>query len=117
MGPLVNFQILRPGEHLPAGGERTGERLFAGMHANMIDQLVFCLKGAPIASAFAPKTHVVLAFRAPNMFHRQMGNDFVHAAENPSTGFLRTQWVLIYPHAGHRFIPVIKIFIRTLRFT
>lgn len=110
MSPFVDFQIFRTGKNFAASRKRTRERLFAGMDADVIDQLVFGLKWAPIATAFLPKANVILGLRTSDMFHRQMGDNFVHTSENSAARFFRSQArVLIDPHASHGIIPVISV--------
>lgn len=58
VGALVYFQILRPGEHFAASLERARERFLAGVHPDVVDQLVLGLERPALALATVPEARV-----------------------------------------------------------
>lgn len=79
---LVDLEVLGAGKHFAAGRKRTGERFLAGVHSDVVHQLVFGLKGAPIAGASEPEAGMGGALRASHMIHGQMGDDLLHRVED-----------------------------------
>lgn len=102
MRPLVDLEVLGPGEHLAAAGKRTGEGFLAGVHPDVIDELVLGLEGPAVTRASLPKARVRGALGSAHVLHRQVRHDIVEgveelAAQLPSG----SRRVLVYPHAGH----------------
>lgn len=89
MRPLVDLEVLAAGEDLAAPGEGAGERLFPGVHPDVVHQLVLGLEGSATARTPVPETRVRRALRAPHVLHRQMGHYLVHGVERLATGLPR----------------------------
>lgn len=70
MRPLVDLEVLGPGEHLAAAGERAGERFLAGVHPDVIDELVLGLEGPAVTRASLPEARVRGALRSAHVLHR-----------------------------------------------
>lgn len=101
MRPLVDLEVLGPGEHFAAPGERTWERLLACMNTNMIHKFVLRLERPPVPGTALPEAGVRRALRPTDVFHSQMGHDFVHRRERLSA---RLPWNWLFgfdPHARH----------------
>lgn len=82
MGSLVDLEVLGTGKHFAAGRKWAGERLFSGVHPDVIDQLVLGLEGPPVAGAAEPEAGMGCAFRAADVVHRQMGHNLLHRVEH-----------------------------------
>lgn len=82
MRSLVYLQVLRARKHLAASLERTRERLLAGVHPDVIDQLVLGLERPPVALASHPEARVLRALRSAHMLDGQMADDLAHRAEH-----------------------------------
>lgn len=86
MRSLVYLEVLGAREHLATPGEGAGEGLLAGVHAHVVDQLVFGLEGLAVARAVLPPAHVLLAVlgRPPDVLGGHMRHQLVHGAEGPA---------------------------------
>lgn len=82
MGSLVDLEVLGTGKHFAAGRKRAGERLFSGVHPDVIDQLVLGLEGPPVAGATEPEAGVGCALGAADVVHRQVGHNLLHRVEH-----------------------------------
>lgn len=107
MRSLVDLQVLRSRKHLAASLERTRKRLLAGMHANMIDQLVLGLERSSIPLATHPEASMLRTLRSADMLHRQMPHDLAHRSEHlaamlasaTATHCAHRMAIRIHPHA------------------
>lgn len=86
---FVNLQILRSGKHFPAAGERTGERLFPRVNADVIHKFVLSFKRFAFPGTFLPKTNVIRLLRSADVLHRYMRYKFVHGTVSFGAKFLR----------------------------
>lgn len=77
MGPLVDLEVLRPGEHLPAAGERTRKGLLASVHSDVVHQFVLGFEGPTRARTALPEAGVTRTLRAADVVHRQVSHYFV----------------------------------------
>lgn len=107
MRSLVYLKVLRSRKHLAASLERTRKRLLAGVHPNVIDQLVLGLERSAIPLATHPEARVLRTLRSTDVLHRQMADDFAHRSEHFAAMFASTattnsahrMTVRINPHA------------------
>ena len=97
--PLVNLEVLAAGKHFPATRERARERLLAGVHADVIHELVLCLERAPVATAALPEARVIGALGPADVLHRDVRDDLVHRAEQLVARLLRVRLIGLDPHA------------------
>lgn len=86
---LVNLEVLRPGEHLSAARERTGERFFSRVHADVVHQFVLGLEWSAFSRAAVPEAGVVRDFRSPYVFHGEMSDDLM---QSPKDLIARLLW-------------------------
>jgi len=75
---LVDLEVLGPCEHFAAAGIRTRERLFASVHANVVDELVLGFERLVDALAVAPVARVVVLLGASDMVDRQVRYQLHH---------------------------------------
>lgn len=101
MRPLVNLQVLAPGEHLPTTRKRARKRLFPRVHPNMIHQLVLRLEGPAVPRTVLPETGVCRALRSTHMFHSQMRHNLVHTREVLPAGLPGRLLLGVYPQTLH----------------
>jgi hypothetical protein len=59
MSPLVYLEILAASKDFAASGERARKRFLAGMHSNVIDQLVLGLERLSMATTVEPEARVI----------------------------------------------------------
>jgi len=81
VGALVYFEVLGAGEDFSAAWKGTGKRLFAGVHAYVVHQLVFGLEGLPGTRTVQPEASVVRHLRPAHVFDGDMGHYLVHRAK------------------------------------
>lgn len=101
MRPLVDLEVLGPGKHFAAPGERTRERLLACMNTNMIHKFVLRLERPPVPGAALPEAGVCRTLRPTDVLHSQVGHDFVHRRKRLPA---RLPWNWLFgfdPHARH----------------
>ena len=101
MSPLVDLEVLRPGEHFAAAGKRTRKGFFSRMNTNVIHKFVLCLERPPVAGATLPETGVSGALRSPDMLHRKVRHDFVHCGERLAARLSGQGLLGFNPHARH----------------
>jgi len=95
----VDLEVLGPGEHFAAPGERTWERLLACMNTNMIHEFILRLERPAVPGAALPEAGVRRALGPTDVLHRQVGHDFVHRRECLPAR-LPWNWLLWFdPHA------------------
>lgn len=82
----MDFEILASSKHFAAWLERAGEGLLAGVHADMVDQLVLCLEWLAIAAALLPEAGVVCTLGPADVINRYVRHDFLHCWELFQTG-------------------------------
>lgn len=78
MGALVDLEVLGAGEHLAAALERTRERFLAGVHADVVDQLVLGLERPALALATVPEARVRRALGPADVLDRDVRHDVLH---------------------------------------
>lgn len=100
MSALVYFEVLGTGEHLAASLERARERFLAGVHPDVVDQLVFGLERPALALAPEPKARVGRALGPADVLDRDMRHDVLHGAEHLATRAQRRPG-LVDPLARH----------------
>lgn len=83
--PLVDFQILGPGEDFAAAGERAGEWFLTGVHPYVIDELVLGLEGPAVTRTALPETRVRRALGTAHVLHREVRHDIVEGVEEFAT--------------------------------
>ncbi|RMZ96607.1 hypothetical protein BpHYR1_029101 [Brachionus plicatilis] len=81
VGSFVYFEVFGAGEHFSAADERTRKGFFAGVHPDVIDELVLGLERLELAGTVLPEACVRGAVRPADMVHRQMGDDVVHGVK------------------------------------
>jgi len=96
----VYFEILGPGEHLAASLERARKRLFAGVHPDVVDQLVLGLERPSLALAPVPKARVRRALGPADMLDRDVRHDVLHGPEHLAARAHRRPG-LVDPQARH----------------
>jgi len=106
MRPLVDLEVLAPGEDLAATRVRAGERFLAGVDADVVDQLVLGLERASVARAAHPEAGVGGALGSAHVLHGQVGDDLVHRVEYlvaglPAARGHQARLVGVYPEALH----------------
>lgn len=89
MRPFVDFEIFAPRKHFAAAGERAWEGLLAGVHPNVVHQLVFGFEGLTLARTVLPQTRVIRLLRSANMFDSDVGHYVVNAGKHLLTDLLR----------------------------
>lgn len=100
---LVDLQILGSGEDFGTLGEGARERLFARVHADVVDQLVLGLKRLSRSRTVQPEARVVVDFGSAHMLHCDVRHDLRHRGEHLVAGDpvrLRFQVLLIDPQAA-----------------
>lgn len=102
MSTFVYFEILGPGEHLAASLERARERFLAGVHPDVIDQLVLGLKRPAFTLAPVPEARVRRALGPTDVLDRDVRHDVLHGAEHLAACAHRRPG-LVDPQAGHIF--------------
>lgn len=101
MCPLVDLEVLRPGEHFAAPGERTRKRLLACMNTNMIHEFVLRLERSPVPGTALPEAGVRRALGSTDVLYSQVSHDFVHCRERLAAR-LPWNWLFRFdPHARH----------------
>lgn len=100
MGALVDFEILGPGEHLAASLERARERFLAGVHPDVVDQLVLGLERPALALATVPEARVRRALGPADVLDRDVRHDVLHGAEH-FTARAHRRPRLVDPQARH----------------
>ena len=101
MSPLVDLEVLGPGEHFAAAGEGTRKRFFSRMNTNVIHKFVLCLEGPTVAGAALPEAGVGGALRSSDMLHGEVRHDLVHRGERLATRLPGQRLLGFDPHAGH----------------
>lgn len=97
----MDLEVLRPGEHFAAPGERTRKGLLACMNTNMIHEFVFRLERSPVPGTTLPEAGVRRALGSTDVLYSQVGHDFVHRRERLATRF-PWNWLFGFdPHARH----------------
>lgn len=86
MSALVDLEVLGAREDLAAARERAGEGLLAGVHADVVDELVLGLEGLALARTVLPKADVAALFRAAHVLHCDVVHQLVHGAESFGAG-------------------------------
>lgn len=101
MGPLVDLEILRPGEDLAAAGVRARKWFLAGVHAYVVDELVLGFEGFALSSAALPQAGVRRELGPTHVLDRQVRHDVVHALEELTADLprLAESGLLVDPHA------------------
>lgn len=89
MCALVNFEVLRASEYFAAAAERTREGFLAGVHADVVHELVFGFEGLAFAAAVLPVARVGAGLGTADVLHCQMGDDVVHGVEGSVAHLLR----------------------------
>ena len=79
MRPFVDFQILAPREHFATAGEGAGEGLLAGVHTDVVHQLVLSLERLALARTILPQARMVRLLRPADMLNCNVGDDVVDA--------------------------------------
>ena len=100
VGSLVNLEVLRSSEHLPASGEGAREWFLARMNPDVINKFVFCFERLLFPWTVLPKACVVGLLRSSDMFNSYMGDYLMHGGERFITRFLRLWLFLFYPQTG-----------------
>ncbi len=98
---FVDFEVFRACKDLATAREWARERLLPGVDPDVVDQLVLCLEGTSLSRAVLPVASVVGDLRATNMFHSDVGDDFMKGAEDFVARLLHQRIVGINPEAGH----------------
>lgn len=98
---LVYFEILAAGEHLAASRERAGERLLAGVDADVVHQLVLRLERTAVPRAVLPEAGVRGALGPADVLHRQVRHDLVHAREVLAAALPGRRLLRVHPQALH----------------
>lgn len=96
----MDFEILRPSEHLATPLERARKRFFTSMHPDVVDQLVFGLERPALAFAPVPKTRVRRALWPTDMLDSYVRHDVLHGPEHLATRAHRRPG-LVDPQARH----------------
>lgn len=81
MRPLVDLEILGPGEDFAAAGERAGEGFLAGVHPYVIDELVLGLEGPAVTRTSLPEARVRGALGTAHVLDREVRHDIVEGVE------------------------------------
>lgn len=100
MSSFVDFKILGPGEHFSASLERARERFLAGVHPDVVDQLILGLERTALALATVPEACVRRALGSSDVLDRDMRHDVLHRAEHFAARAHRRPR-LVDPQAGH----------------
>lgn len=96
----MDFQVLGTGEHLAASLERARERFLAGVHTDVVDQLVLGLERPAFALAPQPEARVRRALGPADVLDRDVRHDVLHGAEHLSARAQRRPG-LVDPLARH----------------
>lgn len=86
MSALVDLEVLGAREDLAAARERAGEGLLAGVHADVVDELVLGLEGLAFARTVLPEADVAALLWATHVLHHDMVHQLVHGAESFGAG-------------------------------
>ena len=78
---FVDLEVLGAREHFSTTGKRTLERPFAGVDADVVDQLVLGFEGPPVARTAQPAAGVVGLFRATHVLDGQVDDGFLDTGE------------------------------------
>ena len=81
MRSLVYLEVLAARKHFSAAGKQTRKRFFAGVNADVVDQLVLGLERTKASAAVEPQTHVDALIGRPDVFQTNMRNEVVHRIE------------------------------------
>lgn len=101
MSSFVNLKILTSGKHFATSGERTGKRLFAGMHANMIDQFVLGLERLRVTGTVKPEASVIRALVSANVIDRDVSDNVVNRGKPFVANAFGLRMFGFDPHADH----------------
>lgn len=82
MSAFVDFEILGSGEYLAASLERARERFLAGVHPDVVDQLVLGLERPALALATVPEARVRRALGPTDVLDRDVRHNVLHGAEH-----------------------------------
>lgn len=99
MCPLVDLEVLTPGEHFATTRERTREGFLACMYADMIHQFILGLERTSTSRTAVPEARVSRALGSADMLHGQVRHNLVHGVEGFTARLARPGPV--YPHAPH----------------
>ena len=83
--PFVYLEVLAAREHFPAAGKRALERPLAGVHADVVDELVLGLERPAVAAAAEPAARVVRLLGAADVLDCQVNDGVLDAGERPAT--------------------------------
>ena len=86
MSALVYLEVLGAREDLAAAREGAGEGLLAGVHADVVDELVFGLEGLALARTVLPEADVTALLGAAHVLHGDVVHQLVHGPESFGTG-------------------------------
>jgi len=100
MSAFVYFEILRAGKHLATPLERARERFFAGVHSDVVDQLVLGLERTALALATVPKARVRRALGPADVLDSDVRHDVLHRTEHLAARAHRRTG-LVDPQARH----------------
>lgn len=103
MCSLVNFEVLRPGEDLPAVGVGTGEGPLASVYPDVVYEFVLGFEGPSRPRAVLPEAGVRRNLGTTDVLHREMRHYLVDAVEGLAADLARAGHpdVLLDPPAGH----------------
>jgi len=109
---FVNLEVLGAREHLAAGRVRARERFLAGVHADVIDELVLGLERLVEPVTAAPVARVVVLLRSADVVDGQV-RDELHDRREPTTTFSLTARLALHTQSHH--ISYTSILAATLR--
>ena len=98
MSPLVNLEVLGPGEESVAAREGAHEWLLSCVNPHMVHEFIFGFERLALPGALLPVARMVTVLRAPDVVNGQVVDDVVHCMEHLVADLLG---VGILPHA-HR---------------
>lgn len=102
MRPLVYLKVLGPSEHLAASRERARERFLAGVHPDVIDELVFGLERPAVPRAPLPEARVRGALGSAHVFYGKVRHNIVEGVKEFAAQLPSGTWgILVNPHTGH----------------
>lgn len=82
MGAFVYFEILGPGEHFATTLKRARERFLAGVHPDVVDQLVLGLERPALTLTTVPEARVRRALGPTDVLDGNVRHDVLHGAEH-----------------------------------
>ena len=77
MNALVDFEVFRSCKDLSASREWTGKWFLSRVDSDMVDKLVLGLERPQLPRAILPEASVVGDLRTSDVFHRDVGDNFV----------------------------------------